>query len=77
MEISTTAKKFDIETFMEEIKPAVTEQYEFEYQDKSILITLIQSVGLSRFYCKDQNQKFPKQTLLYKSWVFDWDFGGN
>ena len=68
--------KFSIDTLMEELKPVVTERYEFEYQEESISKALIGSFGLSRFCCQDQIKRLLNWIHPYKCNVFVSDLYG-
>ena len=48
-------RKFSIAMLVEDIKPVVTEEYKFEYREKSKLLAILGTFGLSGFWCKVQN----------------------
>ena len=62
--------KRSIATLMEEIKIVVSEKYEFEYREESILIAYFEIFGLAGFWGKEQNEFF-NSTLFYKCKAFD------
>ena len=67
---------FSIDTLMEELKPVVTERYEFEYQEESLSKALIGSFGLLIFCCQDQIKRSLNWIHPYKCNVFVSDLYG-
>ena len=58
-----------MQTFVAGIMTAVTEKYEFEYRNKTIILNISQTF-CPDYYGRVTNNDFP---ILYKNQAFDWD----
>ena len=58
--------EFSIETLVEKTKPLLTEEYEFEYREKSILVTIFGFFGPSELLHREQIGLFFKVTAHHK-----------
>ena len=54
----STNVKLSVETLREEIKPVVTEKFEFEFRNESILLSFSGIIGLSTFRPTEQKYWF-------------------
>ena len=55
IKFSSTNVKFFLDSFMEEIKPVVTENYVIDKWDESILLVSFGVLGLSDSWCQEKN----------------------
>ena len=73
---SSNIVKFSLDTSMKDTKPVVTETYEFELGDNSLLIALSRNFGQSRFRFEGQSEQNFKWIRHYKCRAFNQDLDG-
>ena len=60
-----TSKNLSIDTLIEEMNHVVTKKNEFGYRDEAMLDALLRMVLLTKFWCKNQNEKLFIQIVQY------------
>ena len=71
IESSPTNVNLRIKSLIEETKPVVTEENEFEHRDKLIYITLFGFFGIPGFWCNGQKERLLNRSHFYKFYVLN------
>ena len=73
IESSSANVKPQSKIFVDEIKTAVTQKYEFEFRDNSLWSALCGNLGPCGLWCKEQNLRFFNRILCHNLKAFDWE----
>ena len=68
-----TSLEFSIKIFMQDIKPAVKENYEFEYWDESFFERIFSYFGLSGSWCRNKTESKFNRIFLDNCEDFIWE----